>query len=263
MPQGSFGVVRAWNDFTAPPGGITTGVPDALYNNLGGGWGLVGVNEGIIDLVVDEANGWLSITTDTGDNDNHAIVAGAWRPSAGGMEMEIRLKPITSYAATRLAIFVGFTETLALNTPVMPCEIATTTATYNGTGGMAGFVFDSDSTSLIWRFVAGDAGVALATVDSTGTAGAAIGIDCAATITLDKAMIFRLEMTPDGICRGLFGDASDTPRDQGLKFIGRNTAALTPTKKFHACALIENRVGSAHVMEVDYADARGFRDWSV
>ena len=261
MAKGSNGRIKFYNDFTAPPGGITTGVPDALFQNLGGGVGLIGVNEGVLALTVDEPGGVISITTDTGDNDNHCLVAGAFKPSDGGFWMETRLK-IGSVAATKVACFVGFTETLSAATPVMPAETATVTTTYNGTGGMAGFVFDSDATSIKWRFVAGDGGAALATSNAehgTGTAGGAIGIDAAATITADKYWLFRLVMTPDGICRGYFGDADNNKQ---LKFVGRNTSALGTGDNFHAIALIENRDANAEVMEVDYFEGEAYRNWA-
>ena len=183
MGHGTYGRIKFGGDFTAPPITAANLVPLAAANNLGDGVSLIGVNEGSVTLTVDEPGGVIAITTDVGDNDNHALVAGTFKPADGGMWMECRLKIVDSVAATRAAVFVGFTETLALDTPVMPAETATATTTYNGTGGMIGFVFDSDATTIAWRFVAGDAGVALATADEFGTVGGAIGINADATIT--------------------------------------------------------------------------------
>ena len=261
MAKGSYGRIHYFNDFTSPPGGITTGVPDAGSTNLGGGVGLIGVNEGVIALTVDEPGGIIDITTDTGDNDNQALVAGTFKPADGGFWMECRFKIPDSVAATRAAVFVGFSETLALDTPVMPAETATTTTTYNGSGGMAGFVFDSDATTIAWRFVAGDGGAALATSDkegSGGTVGGAIGISAAATITADKWYVARVEITPAGMARGYFGDI-DT--DEELRFIGRSTAALGTADSFHAVALIENRSAANERLEVDYFGGEAWRDW--
>src|SRR3990167_3306827 len=223
MPQGSFGRIRAWNDFTAPPLTAADLVPLAAANNLGGGISLNGVNEGSITLTVDEPGGIIAITTDVGDNDNQALVAGTFKPADGGFWMECRLKIVDSVATLRAAVFVGFSETMALDTPVMPAETATATTTYNGTGGMIGFVFDSDSTALIWRFVAGDGAAALATVDKNGTVGTAVGIDAAVTITADKWYVFRVEVDTDGKGRGYICDLGDA---DSLKLVGRNTAAL-------------------------------------
>jgi hypothetical protein len=174
------------------------------------------------------------------------------------MVMEARLK-MADMAATQGAVFVGFTETLSIATPVMPAETATATTTYNGTGGMAGFVFDSDSTALVWRFVVGDGGAALATETAAGAAGTAVGITpTQATVTNDRWYLFRVEITPDGIARGYFGDIGAAST---LDYVGRNTAALGTGDSFHACVLIENRAAGAEVLEVDYAYAEGYRDW--
>jgi len=154
MAQGSRGKIQVYNDFTAA-GGITTGVPDALYNNLGGGVGLIGVNEGVLALTIDEPGGVLSITTDTADNDNHALVAGAFRPSDGGMWMEVRMK-MASVAATKQAHFIGFSETLSHATPVMPAETATgLEARGHKLTRTKWPSFDFGSSQIIWRFPEG------------------------------------------------------------------------------------------------------------
>jgi len=228
---------------------------------LGGGWGLISVNEGTTIATVDEPGGVLAITTDTGDNDNAFLAAGAFKPADGGMKMEARIKIVDSMATTRAAAWVGFTETLAVGTPVMPFECATTVAAYNGTGGMVGFSFDSDATSLTWRFVAGDAAAALATKDSTGTVGTGIGIDAAATITENLWVVFRVEVDPDGLARGYIGDAQSGEKG-AMRLVGESTAALTTTDCFHAAVGIENRSSANEILEIDYAFAEGFRDWT-
>ena len=259
MAQGSFGEIKAFEDFTGFPGGIVT-VPDASGEFMGG-WGLIGVNEGTIVATVDEPGGIVALTSDTGDDDNICLFAGTFKPSDGGMQMEVRFKIVDSVAATRAAVFVGFSETLVKDTPVMPAETATATTTYNGTGGMAGFLFDSDSTDLLWRFVAGDAAAALATINSLGdggTVGGAIGINAAATVTADRWWIARIEIDEQGMARGYWGDAD---ANKEMKFVGRNTAALGTGDSFHAVAMLENRSGANEILEVDYAYARGWRDW--
>ena len=111
MGQGTFGEIKVFSDFTNPPLTVASGsVPLALTENLGDGLGLIGVNEGAIDFTVDEPGGIIAITTDTGDNDNQALVAGCFKPADGGMEMECRFKVVDSYAAARAAVFIGFTD---------------------------------------------------------------------------------------------------------------------------------------------------------
>ena len=267
MGQGTFGEIKVFSDFTAPPLTVASGsVPLALQENLGDGIGLIGVEEGAIDFTVDEPGGVIAITTDTGDNDNHALVAGCFKPADGGMEMEVRFKVVDSYAAARAAVFIGFTETLNLGTPVMPAETATATTTYNGTGGMVGMLFDSDSTSLVFRFVAGDAGAALATVAGPkatvpeGTVGGAVGISANMTLTADRWYVARIEVGTDGKAVGYINDVQDS---SVLKAVGKNTAALGTGDSFHAIAMIENRSGANEILEVDYFYAHGWRDWSA
>lgn len=258
MGQGTYGRIPFKNDFTAPPLTAADTVPLALANNLGGGISLIGVNEGTVTLTVDEPGGVIDITTDTGDNDNHALVAGVFDAADGGMWMETRVKIPDSVATTRAAVFVGFCETLALDTPVMPAETATATTTYNGSGGMVGFVFDSDATAIDWRFVAGDGGAALATKDKNGTVGTALGIRCNGDISADRWWIFRVEIDTAGIGRGYFCDTADEDK---LELIGENTAALGTGDGLHAVVLIENRSGANERLEVDYMIGEGYRDW--
>jgi len=281
MPQGSFGRVRAWNDFTAiPPISAADTVALANGSLLGGGWALCGVNEGTVIAVVDEPGGVLSLTTDTADNDSHWISAGCWSPADGGMKMEVRLKSADYAIATSgSAVFVGFVETFAVGTPVMPLEISTSTATYNATPGFVGFLFDSDATDnptvpsaqtktgLYYRFVVGDAGARLASKDYNGTAGPALGIDAevnsnGTTMTGDRWLVFRIEVDPDGLARGYVGDMVNGEKG-AQRLVGESTAALGTGDQFHAVAGIENRHAGAEVLEIDYAFAEGYRDWNT
>jgi hypothetical protein len=259
MAQGSYGKVTFFNDFNGLPDQIA-GVPDATGEYLGGGVGLIGVNEGVLTSTVDEPGGVLSITTDTGDNDNHAIFSAGYKPADGGMWMEARLK-LGSVAAVKTACWVGFTETLSLATPVMPAETATVTTTYNGSGGMVGFGLDTDATTIAWRFMAGDGAAALATESAAGVTGGAIGITVNVdTITADRWYLFRVEVDPNGLARGYFGDIG---ADRALAYVAKTTAALGTGDTFHAVAIVENRDANAEVMEVDYFGGEGYRDWAA
>ncbi|MDA1035833.1 MAG: hypothetical protein O3B65_02995 [Chloroflexi bacterium] len=261
MAGSAFGRVRAWNDFTAiPPHTAADTVVLANGSLLGGGWGLHGVNEGTTIATVDEDGGVLAITTDTGDNDNAFITAGAWKPSSGGMECEFRIKIVDSVATTRASAWCGFAETLSVATPVMPFETATTTTTYN-TGGHVGFGFDSDATAILWRFGAGDGSAALATKDKNGTAGTALGIDAEATITADRWWVFKVVMHTSGLAEGYILDAAGANSEWRL--VGESTAALGTGDLFHATCGIENRSGANEILEIDYAYAQGWRDWAA
>src|SRR3972149_8041577 len=174
MAIGSLGRVKLGSDFTGF--GSDVKVPAATGETLEGGIGLCGVNEGELNATVDESGGVIAITTDTGDDDNEVLWAGVFVPSEGGMWMEARFKVPTSVAATRAAVFCGFTETLSKATPVMPFERATATNTFNGTGGMLGVAFDSDSTILEAFAAAGGGAAGLTSLDAAGAATDATGV---------------------------------------------------------------------------------------
>jgi hypothetical protein len=227
----------AFSHFT----GAATAAVNATNNIIDGGWGLIGVNEGSTSYLIDEPNGVLQITNDTGDDDNQCLVAGMWQPQHGNMVMEARLKVDN---VTDLAIWVGFTETLAIATPVMPAEYATATMTYNGTGGMVGLQFDSDGTTDIWRSAFGDGGA----ITSGATAGGVSGARAAVANVYD---IVTVEIDADGTGRVYLNGV----------LVESVANAVTVTDNFFAAIMVENRAGSAAVWEIDYALARGGADY--
>lgn len=265
MAIGTKGTIEFGNDFTS---GVDSKVPSTTGEFLGGGVGLVGVNEGALDFTADEPGGVLDITTDTGDDDNEALIAGVFKPSDGGMWMEARFKITDSVAATRAAVWCGFAETMSKSTPVMPTERATATATYNA-GGHLGVMFDSDSTLLEFFAVAGDGSALLANVDKNGAVGAANGIQLtgAAGIpggviaTADRWYIVRVEIDPNGLGRVYFGDQNGALLTNPLQVVLRNTTALGVDDNFHAVLMIENRSAANERLEVDYFIGGGGRDW--
>lgn len=268
MAIGTLGRVSFENDFTA---GIDIQVPAATGEWLGGGVGLYGVNQGSLTFTADEDGGVLDITTGTLDDDNECLVAGKFRPEAGGMWMECRFKITDSVATLRAAVWAGFAETLSTTTPVMPSERATATTTYNA-GGHLGVMFDSDSTLLEFFAVAGDGSARLANNDYLGTAGAASGIQLtgAAGIpggtiaTADRWYIVRVEIDPNGQGRVYFGDYDGgASLTKPLKLILQTTAALGVGDNFHAVLMIENRSAANERLEVDYFIGAGGRDWAA
>jgi len=236
--QSQFGKLEVWNDFLAPQGDLTwgTGVVE-----LGGGVAMVSVNEGTINDVADEGGGVLQFLTDTGDNDNVCLISGKFEASEGAV-MEARFKVADDLG---VGIFAGFSETMALDTPVVPAEFATTTMTYNGTGGMVGAQYDTDGTTDGWRAVMGDGGAAVAS--------SANGILSTATApSADQWQIVRAHLNPDGSGE-VYVDG---------KLIKKFTAGLTATDLFYAVLIVENRTAAAREVEVDYFYARGNRDWN-
>jgi hypothetical protein len=228
----------AYSHFT----GAATSTVNATQQIVDGGWGLAGVNEGSTSLLTDEPNGVLQVTNDTGDNDNHVLFAGKWQPQHGNMVMEARLKVDN---VSDLAIWVGFTETLALATPVMPSEYATATMTYNGTGGMVGLMFDADGTTDIWRSAFGDGGA----ITSGATAGGVSGKRAAVADVYDIVTV-----QVDGHGKGSVFLNSD--------LVEEVEGAITVTDNLFGIVMVENRAADAAVWEVDYGLARGGADYA-
>jgi len=241
MPQGQFGKVRAFNDFTSPMGDISWGSGQV---DLGGGVGFVSVNEGTVNEITDEGNGKLQFLTDTGDNDNVCLLAGKFRPAEHPV-MEARF---TVADDTNVAFFVGFTETMAFDTPVMPAEHATATMTYQGSGGMVGLQYDLDSTTSDWRAVMGDGGAAISDSGTTG-------VRASDAPVADEYQVVRVELHSDG-------SGSVYLDEEVVKRFDTGTL-LTTTDFFYAVLMLENREGAAKELEVDYFFAEAARDWSI
>ena len=240
--QGSFGRTRVFEDFLG--GYDDTSAWAATGVGHLGGVSFTSVNEGAVAVVADEPGGVVTLTTDTGSADNIALFVGKFQPSLGGCVMETRIK--NPDALTTRAIFVGFAETLALDTPVMPLEFDTITMTYNGSGGIVGFSYDTGGTVDTWRAAAGDVGVATGG-SSNGT------VSGQGAPVADEWDIFRVEIGDEGTGRcyhdGVLIDTFET--------------AVTATDKFFAVVMIETRSGANEILEVDYVYAAGGRDWNV
>lgn len=253
MAQGTFGKLGLGNgpagsDFLAPDNDLTWGTGTILVDGVA----MVSVNEGSLEWTVDEPGGILAATTDTGDNDNAAFFLGPFQPSDGGAWMETRFK----FSNADCAIFAGFTQTLALDTPVMPAEFATATMTYNGTGSMAGIQYDVDGTTDDFRAVFADGGAVVASANGA----AANGERANATITADRWYVVRVEVHPGGAAEVWFGDIAT---DKELKLVDVITGGIDADANHYACLMIENRSGAARVLEIDYFYAQGNRDWAV
>ena len=238
------------DDFLAPDNDLTWGTGTVKVGNFG----FVSVNEGSFEWTIDEPGGIVAITTDTADNDNAALMAGTFKPADGGMEMYARFK----YSNVDCAIFVGFSETLALDTPVMPAEFATATMTYNGTGGMVGFNYDVDGTTDDFRALMGDGGAAAS--DSAN------GTRANATLTADRWIEAKVVVYPDGKAECWLGDSghvspSNVPIGRLIKHFKTGTV-LTPGDVFYGVLMIENRTANARVLEVDKMAVKGNRDWA-
>ena len=240
--QGQKNTIYFGSDFGGHPPDVWPTTGTLVGENLG----FASVNEGSIANTVDESGGVWAVTTDTGDNDNAVFFSGTYRPLDGRMTLECRIK---TDAITTSAMFVGFSETLALDTPVMPGEYDTTTLTYNGTGGMVGLLWDPDGTANDWRTVFGNGGAIVSGATTGGVVSSSVvgGRDA----VNDVYDIVRVELGNDG---------TGTVLHNGV-VIEEVTAAVTPGDMFHAVVMIENRDGSANVFEVDYITGFAGRNW--
>ncbi len=238
---GSFGRVRIFNDFL---GSSVDETPTTTFKNLAGNLASISVSSANTTLagVVDEPGGILSIQTHTDDNDNCAIFGGVFKAADGGCVMEARLKVA---AITTSAIFVGFSETLAVTTPVMPAEFDTITLDFVATGNVCGLLHDADATTDDWRAVFGNDNVVITAADANGTRAYEAPVN-------DEWDVIRVEIGADGdayvyLNGGLIKKVND---------------AVTTTDIVHAVVMVENRSGAANTLEVDYFYAEGGRDWT-
>jgi len=247
------GKVYWGSDFTGIYDSYVWGATN-LAANFDGGLGFTSVNEGTFASTVDESGGVLAITTDIGDDDNAALIAGKFAPRDGKIVMQARFKVAN---VTTSAIFVGFSETMSLTTPVMPAEFAAATMTYNGTGGMVGFSFDADGTTDDFRAVMGDGGAA---ISDSGA-----GTRANATITNDRWYEAKIVLNEDGSAECWLGDNGHVQGDgsQRLRLVKRFSTGtlLTATDLFYAVLMVENRSAAANVFEVDYFCGEAGRDW--
>ena len=242
--EGTFGRIEVYEHFMGFSS-ITMGTT-ALPQ---GGHGVmyVSVNEGSFAGTIDEPGGILAGTVDTASSDNFALYIGPFKPSDGEIWMETRLKVATLSDA---AIYVGFSETLNASTPVMPAEFTTESFSYPGTGGQVGLQYDALATTPLWRAAASDAGIANIDCDS---------LACSAGVSpMSEAWdVVRVEIDPAGNGEVYLADVKG-----GLRLIKRFTTPVTASDLQFAIVMIENRQANAAVMEVDYFNAGGTRDWT-
>lgn len=249
MAIGSFGRVRIFEDFLgmAPVSAAISLTSDVVTRM--GQLSYIGVAEGAATMLVDEPGGVISITTSGNDNDNACLFAGPFKPSDGGVVMEVRFKVEDVDAS---AIFVGWSQTLhQTSAPVMPANSTggTPTLTIAGSGGVAGMLHDADNTVTsgdVWRAVAGDGGaVASDLTTSTGT------ISTAAVS--DEYDIVRVEIDVNG----------DAKIIHNGKVIDDVAACVTASDYGFCLIMLEERSSNAEKLEVDYFYAEGGRDWTV
>jgi hypothetical protein len=201
----------------------------------------------------DEAGGIVAITTAGGDDDSAVLRAGPFSPRDGKMVLRTRFK----YNNVDCAVFVGFTETLNVGTPVMPIELNGTTLAVNGSGGILGLAYDADATTDDFRAFMADGS---AVISDTGA-----GIRAKATLTADRWFEAEFILNEDGSGECWFGHSgiANALLMNPLRLVKRFDAGtlLTNTDLFFPCLFMEERSSNARILEVDYFSGEAGRDW--
>lgn len=150
-----------------------------------------------------------------------------WQASNGGLFLEARLK---LSAITTCYAFIGFTDTLSLEAPIVSASSANTLTT-NATDAV-GFMFDTNMTADTW-WLTGVAGDTDATAQNTGYAPVA-----------DTYAKFRIEISSAGAATFFYNGVL-----VGTTMTGAVTAAtdLTPI-----IAVSKLSVTASMTMDIDY-----------
>ena len=150
-----------------------------------------------------------------------------WQASNGGLFLEARLK---LSAITTCYAFIGFTDTLSLEAPIVSASSANTLTT-NATDAV-GFMFDTNMTADTW-WLTGVAGDTDATAQNTGYAPVA-----------DTYAKFRIEISSAGAATFFYNGVL-----VGTTMAGAVTAAtdLTPV-----IAVSKLSVTASMTMDIDY-----------
>lgn len=254
--QSDWGLIEVREDFVGGydggPGGDN--VTPALGGQIGS-LGFASVNEGSLAPLTSTASGVIQTITDTGDNDNNVFWAGAFRPADGHMVLETRIAPHTALS-TLQAIYVGFAETLAKDTPVMPAEFATATMTFNSANQVC-LMYDGDATTGSWRAAAKNASNVVSSTNGDLPPAVEGGTGVATPPVVDTWDVIRVEIGVEGTWR---------VRLNGVTVKASTTSSATwldPTKFYHAVVMHENRSGNAVTDYIDYVYVRAGRNWNT
>ncbi len=150
-----------------------------------------------------------------------------WQASNGGLFIEARLK---LSAITTCYAFIGFTDTLSLEAPIVSAGSGNTLTT--NASDAVGFMFDTNMTNDTW-WLTGVAGDTDATAQNTGYAPVA-----------DTYAKFRIEISADGVATFFYN---------GLQVGTAMTGALTPAADLTPIITVSKlSVAASMTMDIDY-----------
>lgn len=200
-------------------------------------------NSGTAAIVVGQEGGVAGLVTGATSTNRSLINMGLnWKAGSGSMYFETRVKSVT--AITTRALFIGFTDTVAIENPI---QLATATVTSNASDAV-GFLYDTAATTAKW-FMAGVKG-------DVDTAFSAVNLDNVQQAPVaDEWQTFGVELNSDGVAVLYFG--RDNGSKYGLREVGRIANAVTPTVLLTPIVCVETRTTAAKTAYVDYFKIRG------
>ena len=268
--QSGFGRVSVFEDFMGY--NATATISDATAGTRWNDLTFAAVSgDAVVIGTLDETCGVASFSGAAGAGDGMAIYSSPFQPSAmGPITMEARFK---GGSATDMRIFVGWQETVALDEPVNPFTLSSTTLTSNDGGNVFGFYADTQATTDDFRLHASLDGVELTTAgvyvgagspSSTSTTLGALGIRAGVTFTADSWYVARVVINPDGTGEGYFGHTTMAGA-LGPRLIGRltNAGTLDQTALYYPIILLLAQSTGDPLLELDYFGAVGHRDWAA
>jgi hypothetical protein len=272
MPvQDENGRIGFFEDFIGAPAAST--ISDATAGTRWNAVTLVAISGDVaMDHTVDESGGVASFSGAAGAADGVAILGTPMRPSTNGMITaggRFKASAVTDYR-----VFLGLQQTISLSETVNPFTLSGTTLTANNGGETVGFYYDTQATTDDFRFMASSAGVADTAArvkvgdaakgvgsQSTTTTLGSLGIRAGVTPAADTYIVWKIELDPDGTCRGWIGDES-MAKTHGLNLIATLLPGTLSTTAFYWAHmhLAEQSTGDP-THEVDYFYQYGYRDW--
>lgn len=198
-------------------------------------------NSGTAALLVGKVNGVVTLVTGTASGNRSALTSGLNQKAEDGSLVFSAIVQNLSAITTR-AVYIGFTDTVALE---MPIELNGVTITSTATDAV-GFVYDTDATTdvVYIQGVAADVDTALLTAQRQNRGGATF-VPTAGTYNE-----YRIEVNVDG----------DAYFYIDGEYVGTQANAVTPTVLLTPIVIVEARTTAAQTVYADFVSSEAGRD---